>query len=109
MTWVLLSFLRSGLVSSATELRCALFAEGRQTLFEVFCATGQLEVEEFLVHRLGQRRVLTVVDGLFGEPDRHGGPRGKPCQQFGDDVVEFGTVHTSVDQTPVRRVDSTDL
>src|SRR6476659_6056933 len=103
MTWVLLSCLRSGLVSSATELRCALFAEGRETFLEVFCTTGQLEVEQLLVHRLGQRRVLTVMDGLLGESDRHGGAGRQPCQQFCHDVVEFGIVHAAMDQTPVCR------
>ena len=56
--------------SSAVELRCASLPERGQAFLEIRCPAGQLEIEQFLVHRLGQGGVLAVVDGLLGQPDR---------------------------------------
>ena len=50
---------------------CA-FPERRQAFLEIRCPAGQLQVEQFLGHRLGQRGVLAVVNGLLGQSDRHG-------------------------------------
>ena len=74
--------------SSAVELRCAAFPERGQAFFEIRCPAGQLQVEQFLVHRLGQRGVLAVVDGLLGQPDRDRRGGGQLCEQLFGGVVE---------------------
>jgi len=53
---------------------------------------------------LAQRRVLSEVQRLLGQPDRGGGPVGQPLQQPLGRVLEFARAHRSVDQAPVGRV-----
>jgi hypothetical protein len=43
------------------ELRRASFTECGQALFEILGSTGEFKVEEFLRHRLAQRRMLAVM------------------------------------------------
>src|ERR671919_2214756 len=98
------SYLMYFIWSPSTEVRCALFAERRKALVEILCSAGQFQVEQFLIHGLGQSRMLAVVNGLLGEADRHRRAGCQPGQQFVDGSVELHCGRAAMDQSPVRCV-----
>src|SRR5690625_7947797 len=84
--------------SAAFEIRGAALLERRESFFEVGRAARQLQVVKFLAHRLGQRPLLGVVDGLFGQPERHRGTGGQSDEEVLGRGVDIGGGDRAMDE-----------